>query len=246
MAFRILSKCRIFQYITNTTFHTNLRSNGIHISTVHRDLMEFFDDKKNWAVEQVKVGRSWSKDELRIKSNQDLHKLWYVLLKERNMLLTMEHECKAQFELFPNPERIDKVEESMNNLETVVRERNDAYYKLEVGESAERPGQLVTNLLGLNFFYRKFEHLIPKFLNKQWKDKHTFNIVNGNIEKFQRLYREKLHNANRKSRNRDRNHVMHLMKRYPNMDMDAVKQQYPTVDIEKIKSYHKVRGHYVP
>lgn len=33
----------------------------------------------------------------------------YVLLKERNMLLTMEHECKAQFELFPNPERIDKV-----------------------------------------------------------------------------------------------------------------------------------------
>lgn len=25
------------------------------------------------------------------------------------MLLTMEHECKSQFELFPNPERIDKV-----------------------------------------------------------------------------------------------------------------------------------------
>lgn len=25
------------------------------------------------------------------------------------MLLTMEHECKEQFELFPNPERIDKV-----------------------------------------------------------------------------------------------------------------------------------------
>lgn len=54
----------------------NFRSSGIHISTVHRDLMEFFDNKKNWAVEQIKVGRSWSKDELRIKSNQDLHKLW--------------------------------------------------------------------------------------------------------------------------------------------------------------------------
>lgn len=36
----------------------------------------------------------------------------------------------------------------MNNLETVVRERNKAYYDLEVGESGERPGQLVTNLLG--------------------------------------------------------------------------------------------------
>jgi hypothetical protein len=33
----------------------------------------------------------------------------FVLLKERNMLLTMEHECKEQAELFPNPERIDKV-----------------------------------------------------------------------------------------------------------------------------------------
>jgi len=35
--------------------------------------------------------------------------LRFVLLKERNMLLTMEHECREQTELFPNPERIDKV-----------------------------------------------------------------------------------------------------------------------------------------
>jgi len=44
----------------------------------------------------------------------------------------------------------------MNNLETVVRERNEAYYKLEVGESAERPGQLVTNLLGKLFLFRRY------------------------------------------------------------------------------------------
>jgi len=214
---------------------TNIRSDGIHTSTVHRDLMEFFDDKKNWAAEQIKVGRSWTKDELRIKSNQDLHKLWFVLLKERNMLFTMEHECKNNFSLFANPERIDKVQDSMNNLETVVRERNKAYYDLEIGENSERPGELVTNLLGLNFFYRKFEHLIPKFLNKQWRQKHTFNVVNANIEKFQKFYREKLHIAKRKSKNRDRNHVMHLIKRYPNMNMEAVKKQYPSVDIEKNK-----------
>jgi hypothetical protein len=35
--------------------------------------------------------------------------LRFVLLKEKNMLLTMEHECREQTELFPNPERIDKV-----------------------------------------------------------------------------------------------------------------------------------------
>lgn len=53
---------------------------------------------------------------------------------------------------------------------------------------------------GLNFFYRKFEHLIPKFLNKKWRKKHTFNVVNGNIENFQKYYREKIHNAKRKSK----------------------------------------------
>lgn len=50
------------------------------------------------------------------------------------MLLTMEHNCKEECRLFPSPERIDKVEESMENLEQVVRERNHAYWRLEVGE----------------------------------------------------------------------------------------------------------------
>ena len=33
----------------------------------------------------------------------------YVLLKERNMIMTMEEEYKSQSELFPNPERLEKV-----------------------------------------------------------------------------------------------------------------------------------------
>lgn len=48
------------------------------------------------------------------------------------MLLTMAEAYKQKLEGFPNPERIDKVEESMESLETVVRERNRAYWKLEV------------------------------------------------------------------------------------------------------------------
>lgn len=42
----------------------------------------------------------------------------------------------------------------MKNLETVVRERNKAYYNLEVGECGERPGQLVTNLLGKSYYFK--------------------------------------------------------------------------------------------
>lgn len=116
--------------------------------------MEFFDDEKNWGAQEVKSGRSWKKEELRLKSNTDLHKLWYVLLKERNMLLTMEEECKRETRMFPSPERIDKIEDSMENLEAVVRERNEAYHKLETGETGERPSKLVTSRLGLKYNYR--------------------------------------------------------------------------------------------
>lgn len=73
--------------------------------------MEFFDAEKNWGENEIRLGRAWTLDELRIRSNSDLHKLWYILLKERNMLKTMEHECDEKYELFPNPERVDKVSE---------------------------------------------------------------------------------------------------------------------------------------
>lgn len=74
------------------------------------DLMEFFDDKKNWAEStKVKHGRPWRLDELRLKSNVDLHKLWYVLHKERNMLLTMEDFYINKDRPMPSHERIAKV-----------------------------------------------------------------------------------------------------------------------------------------
>jgi len=46
------------------------------VTSIRPDLMEFFDDKKNWGEQNIRVGRSWRVDELRIKSNTDLHKLW--------------------------------------------------------------------------------------------------------------------------------------------------------------------------
>lgn len=78
----------------------------------------------------------------------------YVLLKEKNMLLTMEYESNEKAKLFPSPERIDKVEESMKNLETVVRERNTAYHLLETGIDGERPKEMVTNQMGFRFLYK--------------------------------------------------------------------------------------------
>ncbi len=96
-------------------------------------LEEFFDDKSALGEQKIRVGRSWKLDELRLKSSSDLHKLWYVLLKERNMLLTMKQTYDDAYVTMPNDERIDKVAESMENLEEVVKERNRAYYQLECG-----------------------------------------------------------------------------------------------------------------
>lgn len=226
----------------------SIAKRDINTTNSMRELMEFFDTKKNWAESNIRVGRSWRLDELRIKSNTDLHKLWYVLLKERNMLYTMEHEFKDNVKLFPNPERIDKVQESMNNIETVIRERNVAYYRLETGETGERPVENVVNLIGLREKYQKSEYFLPMFMNTRWIRpylEHGF-ITSMAVKKFKRLYNEKLHRQEKKARNRDFNHVQHLLKRYPDMSIETLKAEYPYVDIEKAMRSRKSRGHFVP
>lgn len=62
--------------------------------------------------------------------------------------MTMEEACADAAEIFPNPERLDKIAISMSNLQSVVRERNRAYHLLETGETGERPGIMVYNRLG--------------------------------------------------------------------------------------------------
>lgn len=217
----------------------------IHSTPRQNGLMEFFDDPKNWAQDRVRVGRSWKTDELRLKSNEELHKLWFVLLKERNMLLTMEEAYKQEWKYFPNPERIDKVEDSMTNLETVVRERNKAYHLLETGTDGERPAVLRYNPLGIRSLYRMRQYRIPKFMNTKWKKTHMFGYGGRSVHKFLRLYREKLWNAKRKERNRERNKVLVLMRTFPNLDLEAVKEKYPSVDLEKAKRDKKTDGHFI-
>ncbi|EFA03754.1 large ribosomal subunit protein uL29m [Tribolium castaneum] len=218
----------------------------LSVSVPQRGLMEFFDDEKNWGATEVKSGRSWKKEELRLKSNTDLHKLWYVLLKERNMLLTMEQEANDQTQLFPSPERLDKVEESMENLEAVVRERNVAYHQLERGETGERPGRVRTGPFGLKSYHKMCQYLIPQHLNKKHRETHEEYRPNKDTEDFLLKYREKLYLTKKRKQRRNFNHVIGLLNRFPNMDMQALKEQYPDVDIEKAKASRRHRGHFVP
>ena len=186
-------------------------------------MKEFFEDKENWSKSEINVGRSWRKDDLRVKSNSDLHKLWYVLLKERNMLLTMAEIYK--FSLTPSPERIYKVEESMKNLEDVVRERNKAYFELETGETGERRCKYELTRIGLWRLHKMAQHTIPKRLNKKWLEEYPQYIEDEKVDEFLRLYEEKLLNKQKRQKHADRMYVRELMKRLMSSS-DYMKKSY--------------------
>ncbi|KAL3818642.1 hypothetical protein ACJIZ3_004547 [Penstemon smallii] len=93
-------------------------------TTCRNPLEEFFEVDRNPEDENpVVYGRSWKASELRLKSWDDLQKLWYVLLKEKNMLMTQRQMLQAQNLRFPNPERVPKVRKSMCRIKHVLTER---------------------------------------------------------------------------------------------------------------------------
>ncbi|CAG0891451.1 unnamed protein product [Cyprideis torosa] len=228
-------------------------------------LREFFDHPKNWGLqERIKHGRSWKLEELRIKSNADLHKLWYVLLKERNMLLTMEHRCKEEYETMFSPERLDKVEDSMENLEEVVRERNKAYHELETGKDYGRPGEWTLSWLGkqlvatiatsrnnsksgicLPQWTMKTDHHIPKTENHKWNEEHEFDVrlddgfryTDKDVNAFLRLYKEKLAHEDWYNKRKQLHRCLAILKKWPDCDLEGLQQEFPGLDIPKLARF---------
>ncbi|EDO49834.1 predicted protein [Nematostella vectensis] len=132
-----LTRLGITKYLLNSASLRRLVpsvSRCVQTSSCVRGLEEFFPpgvlDRGELAPEKVKTGRRWRAGELRIKSNEDLHKLWYVLLKERNMLDTLMHEAKRQGVPMPSPERYHKVKKSMAMVKLVLGERERAIQEL--------------------------------------------------------------------------------------------------------------------
>ncbi|KAF9452885.1 MRP-L47-domain-containing protein [Macrolepiota fuliginosa MF-IS2] len=80
---------------------------------------------------QIQSGRGWKAEELRLKSFKDLHVLWYVLVRERNLLATQKEEVRRmgvqnrQFQV--NATRVYHVRKSMARIKQVINERRVAY-----------------------------------------------------------------------------------------------------------------------
>lgn len=112
------------------------------------------------------------------------------------MLLTMLEEYKRENERMPNEERIDKVDESMENLEEVVRERNRAYYELEVGTPAEQEREVIQGPFGIPEGYVQKEHVLPFLLNGRYRAHLKFRYRTNfgpEVNAFYRRYREKMY-----------------------------------------------------
>ncbi|GAQ88091.1 mitochondrial ribosomal protein L29 precursor [Klebsormidium nitens] len=88
-----------------------------------RGLEEFFEGGPLKKDEPLVVGREWKASDLRLKSFDDLHKLWYVLLKERNMLATQKEIHRKAGYVMPRLDRIPKVRKAMCRIKHVLTER---------------------------------------------------------------------------------------------------------------------------
>ncbi|CAJ0578088.1 unnamed protein product, partial [Mesorhabditis spiculigera] len=155
-------------------------------------LNQFFDDPQNFGKTELRPklrpGRAWSSDELRRKSNEDLHKLWYICLKERNMLLTMQKSYQNYAKAFPNPERLDNVATTMKGIEEVVHERNDAYYQLETGKGVDPPKRTITSFMGFTYEKAAREHYQPPTAGQK---EYEVPELDADAHMMQKLWAEK-------------------------------------------------------
>ncbi|KAG6831940.1 hypothetical protein H0H92_006541 [Tricholoma furcatifolium] len=112
---------------------------------------EVFEDQ---ASKSKQTGRSWRASELRLKSFSDLHTLWYILLRERNLLATQKEETRRMGVMDTASQisltRLYHTRKSMARIKAVLNERRLAYegaVKLVEGERDEKIDEELRNAM---------------------------------------------------------------------------------------------------
>jgi large subunit ribosomal protein L47 len=93
-------------------------------SSAARGWAEFLDQTKG-PNDVVVTGRAWTAPDLRRKDFDDLHSLWWVLYKERNLLLSAKEKVRRTQRPYTAAEeqRYTKVKRSMAAIKLVMSER---------------------------------------------------------------------------------------------------------------------------
>jgi len=86
-----------------------------------RDAMIQFIDPYELDPDLAEPGRRWHAAEIRLKSNEDLQKLWVVLLKERNMLYSTKLLHRKRQTTMPHRGRLKATRKSMAMIKLVLR-----------------------------------------------------------------------------------------------------------------------------
>lgn len=99
-------------------------SKHLHFPKIKNPVNDVKDLTSGILDKPISVGRSWRSNELRLKSDSDLHKLWYVLLKEK---LALKSDIYKVSQVQMTNKRLEscmgKVKVSMKRLRTVMGER---------------------------------------------------------------------------------------------------------------------------
>ncbi|XP_053166473.1 39S ribosomal protein L47, mitochondrial isoform X2 [Hemicordylus capensis] len=131
------------------------------------------------------------------------------------MLLTLEQEATRQHLPMPSPERLDKIIDSMDRMDIVIQEREDALRLLQTGQEKERPGEWRHNFLGRTFWYEFREWPIPWHLNTKHKRKRFFYLPF--VARYKRLMLEKYLRKEARRKSLERKKEKLLQKKFPHL-----------------------------
>ncbi|EAR89581.2 39-S ribosomal protein L47 (macronuclear) [Tetrahymena thermophila SB210] len=129
-------------------------------------------DEKN---QKVASGRAWYAAELRFKSNEELHKLWYVLLREKNALKSDNQYKFKVYDKIGQQGRLGKVKRSMARLLTVVNERKqirENYRKHLEEEYVAKQREQYEKLLQEEQEKNKYQAYVPELTQKVLRAKY--------------------------------------------------------------------------
>lgn len=102
------------------------QKSNFHVSrSISKDFDAFMDPPKK-PNEVMQVGRAWTMADLRRKSFEDLHKLWFVMYKERNLLLTSRNKSRKMSRpvVGVDEKRYLKIKVSMGAIKKLLMERS--------------------------------------------------------------------------------------------------------------------------